>query len=112
MAKKSKNKNLFTFKDIFKANIYFKISDTFISLIIIINILLTYFGYSLINKSKKKELDNKDNENLYKIRIIKYVGYVLMIVFGMISLFFLIPIILHFFTFFLIDYSINEAFSD
>ena len=66
MAKKGKKgKNIFSFKDIFKATIYFKISDTIIAFFTLIIILLAVFGYYLVQKSIKleKQLDTNNNTN-------------------------------------------------
>ena len=49
--KKRKSKDLFSFKDIFKTTIYFRISDTIISLFTFIIILLVFLGYYLVKES-------------------------------------------------------------
>ena len=124
MAKKGKKgKNMFSFKDIFKATIYFKISDTIIAFFTLIIILLAVFGYYLVQKSIKleKQLDTNNNTNntnsnntvnSIKIKFMKYIGYTLMIVFGILSILILLPIIINSIVFFLVDYGMNEAFSD
>ena len=116
MAKKGKKgKNMFSFKDIFKATIYFRISDTIIAFFTLIIILLAVFGYYLVQKSIKleKQLDTTNTTiNSTKTKFMKYIGYTLMIVFGLLSILILLPIIINSIVFFLVDYGMNEAFSD
>ena len=109
---------MFSFKDIFKATIYFRISDTIIAFFTLIIILLAVFGYYLVQKSIKleKQLDTTNNTNTTinstKTKFMKYIGYTLMIVFGLLSILILLPIIINSIVFFLVDYGMNEAFSD
>ena len=103
MAKK-KSKD-FSFKDIFKTTLFFRVSDTIISFIIFIIVLLAIFGYYL----RKKELEKEKNQ-LNSNKILKYLGTTMLVVFGILSFILLIPVILNFFTFFMVDYALDEAF--
>ena len=125
MAKK-KNMN-FSFKDIFKTTLFFRMSDTIISFIIFMFVLLAVIGYYLRKTAIKEEQEkninsnnqnsnnqnsnnqnsnsNKNNRNIKKI-----IGTVMFVFFGLISTILLLPIILNFLTYFLMDYAISEAF--
>ena len=128
---KKKNMN-FSFKDIFKTTLFFRMSDTIISFIIFMFVLLAVIGYYLrktaIKEEQEKNLNsnnqnsnnqninnqnsnnqnsnsNKNNRNIKKI-----IGTVMFVFFGLISTILLLPIILNFLTYFLVDYAISEAF--
>ena len=125
---KKKNMN-FSFKDIFKTTLFFRMSDTIISFIIFMFVLLAVIGYYLrktaIKEEQKKNINsnnqnsnnqnsnsnnqnsnsNKNNRNIKKI-----IGTVMFVFFGLISTILLLPIILNFLTYFLVDYAISEAF--
>tara|TARA_B100001094_G_scaffold333373_1_gene411188 strand:- start:176 stop:496 length:321 start_codon:yes stop_codon:yes gene_type:complete len=105
MAKKTKKNNTFSFKNIFKTTLYVRLSDLIISLITFFIVLLAIFGYYL----RKKELD-KEKNNLNVNNFNKYLGTTMLIIFGTLSILLLLPIILNFFTFFMVDYAIKEAF--
>ena len=100
--KKSKD---FSFKNIFKTTLFFRMSDTIISFIIFIIVLLAVLGYYL----RKKELEKEQNQ-LNSNQILKYLGTTLLVVFGTLSVILLLPVILNFFTFFMVDYALDEAF--
>jgi hypothetical protein len=105
MAKKTKKNNSFSFKNIFKTTLYFHLSDSIISFIIFLIVLLAILGFYL----RKTELD-KENNDLNVNNFNKYLGTTMLIIFGTLSVLLLIPIILNFFTFFMVDYVLEEAF--
>jgi hypothetical protein len=105
MAKKTKKNKSFSFKNIFKTTLYFHLSDSIISLIIFLIVLLAILGFYL----RKTELD-KENNDLNVNNFYKYLGTTMLIIFGTLSVLLLIPIILNFFTFFMVDYVLEEAF--
>jgi len=101
MAKKTP----FTFKNIFKTTLFFHLSDTIISIVIFFIVLLAGFGYYLRKKEIEKEQNDLKSNTLYK-----YIGTGLLAIFGTLSVILLMPIILNFFTFFMVDYAVAEAF--
>jgi len=98
-------KNPFSFKNIFKTTLLFHLSDTIISIIIFFIVLLAIGGYYL----RKTELEKEQND-LKSNTFYKYLGTGLMAIFGTLSVILLIPVILNFFTFFMVDYALAEAF--
>jgi len=104
---KSKKRDSFSFRDIFKATLYFHISDTIISFIIFIIVLLAVIGYFMRKKAIEKEKDGVDDS---KTKRNKYIGTILLFIFGILSVIVLLPLILNFFTFFLVDYAFDEIF--